>query len=107
MADLLTNKCSCVIMQSQETKQKTERRVVPTNKQNNNMTAEKRRRPEGVTVFSYCDHCGFAIYDASDAYIVKGSEDRIHRDCFSEYMEEHMFWFVKPAGEDDGADCEF
>ena len=58
-------------------------------------------------MFSYCDHCGFAIYDASDAYIVKGSEDRIHRDCFSEYIEEHMFEFVKPADEDDDADCEF
>ena len=76
-------------MQSQETKQKTERRAVQTNRKDNNMTAEKRKPEKGVSMFSYCDHCGFAIYDASDAYIVKGSEDRIHRDCFSEYIEEH------------------
>ena len=71
------------------------------------MTAEKRKPEKGVSMFSYCDHCGFAIYDASDAYIVKGSEDRIHRDCFSEYIEEHMFEFVEPAAEDEGVDCEF
>ena len=71
------------------------------------MIAEKRKTPKGVSVFAYCDHCGFAIYDASDAYIVKGSEDRIHRDCFSEYMEEHMFCFVDPADENEGTDCEF
>ena len=71
------------------------------------MTAEKRRPEKGVSMFSYCDHCGFAIYDASDAYIVKGGEDRIHRDCFSEYIEEHMFEFVEPADEDEGVDCEF
>lgn len=71
------------------------------------MIAKKRRRPEGVTVFSYCDHCGFAIYNASDAYIVKGSEDRIHKDCFSEYTEEHMFDFVECADKNNGEDCDF
>ena len=58
-------------------------------------------------VFSTCDHCGFLIYEAADAFIVKGNGDRIHRDCFSEYMEEHMFDFVGVAADDDGLDCGF
>lgn len=97
--------CYNAITRNQTTK--TERRAVQTNRQNNDTTAEKVRTEKGVKVFSYCDHCGFAIYDASDAYIVKGSEDRIHRDCFSEYIEEHMFYFVKCANGNNGEDCEF
>ena len=42
-------------------------------------------------VFSYCDHCGFAIYDAKDAVCVHVTRDIIHKDCWSDYSDEHMF----------------
>ncbi len=58
-------------------------------------------------VFAYCDHCGFAIETANDALIVKANDERIHRDCFSEYIEEHMFEFVEKAEEPERFDCEF
>ena len=49
------------------------------------------------TVFSYCDHCGFAIYDAKDAVRVHTTRDVIHSDCWSDYSREHMFEFVEKA----------
>ncbi len=52
-------------------------------------------------VIAYCDHCGFAIYAADDALIVKETEDIIHSDCWEEYAEEHMFDFVQKASDSD------
>ena len=65
-----------------------ERRAVTTNEQTEQTPCRSR---EPKSVYAYCDHCGFAIYDARDALIMRESRDRIHIECFSEYIEEHMF----------------
>ena len=56
-------------------------------------------------VLGYCDHCGFAIYSARDALVITANGDRIHRDCWSEYAEEHMFEFAKSAEDSERFDC--
>ncbi len=52
---------------------------------------------------AYCDHCGFAIYNASELLIVRTTGDRIHRDCWADYAEEHMTELAQCADED----CDF
>ena len=47
--------------------------------------------PKETEIFSYCDHCGFAIYGAKDAIRVHATRDVIHTECFSDYCDEHMF----------------
>ncbi len=48
-------------------------------------------------IVAYCDYCGYAVYSTDEAYIVEGSEDIIHKDCWCEYAEEHMLDFVRKA----------
>ncbi len=60
---------------------------------------------EKAGVVAYCDHCGFAIYRACDALVVTANGDRIHKDCWAEYAEEHMFEFVKSAEDSERFDC--
>ena len=56
--------------------------------------------PSDYRAIAYCDHCGFAIYTAEEAFLVKGSRDIIHTDCWEEYAADHMFDFVMKADED-------
>lgn len=60
---------------------------------------------EKANVLAYCDHCGFAIYSTRDALVITANGDRIHRDCWSEYVEEHMFEFAKSAEDSERFDC--
>lgn len=82
-----------------------ERRAVQTN------DTKSKRIPNntigGDNVFAYCDHCGFAIYGADDVLVIKANGDRIHRDCFSEYAEEHLFEFSEKAEENERFGCGF
>ncbi len=71
------------------------------------MRHEPFEREEGISssgAIGYCDHCGFAIYSAKDMLLISVNGDRIHKDCWADYAEEHMFEFAKAA---DGNDCEF
>ncbi|MBQ9510217.1 MAG: hypothetical protein IJR55_00725 [Clostridia bacterium] len=59
----------------------------------NRTRCEMRRRDENG-VIAYCDHCGFAIYTPADAVVVETTGDTIHKECWEEYSDEHMFDFV-------------
>ncbi len=53
----------------------------------------------------YCDHCGFAVYHMKDMLLIQANGDRIHKDCWLDYAEEHMFEFVKCADGGNDFDC--
>lgn len=61
---------------------------------------------EGKGVLSYCDHCGFAIYSAKDALRVHATRDLIHKDCLSDYSDEHMFDLAQSLDENSCLDRE-
>jgi hypothetical protein len=76
------------------------------NMMNEDFERDEEANPSKNTgVLAYCDHCGFAIYSASDALVITANGDRIHRDCWSEYEEEHMFEFAKSAEDSERFDC--
>jgi hypothetical protein len=76
------------------------------NMMNEDFERDEEANPSKNTgVLAYCDHCGFAIYSASDALVITANGDRIHRDCWSEYAEEHMFEFAKSAEDSERFDC--
>lgn len=64
-----------------------------------NRTELRRKGENGV--IGYCDHCGFAIYSAHDAVVVDATDEMIHKDCWEEYSDEHMFDFVVEVSETD------
>ncbi len=53
---------------------------------------------------AYCDHCGAAIYRPCDLLMIAVNGDKIHRDCWPEYAEEHMFDFAVSA-DSEHLDC--
>ena len=57
--------------------------------------------PSDYRAIAYCDHCGFAIYTAVEALLIRGSRDIIHVDCWEEYASDHMFDFAVKVNEDD------
>ncbi len=61
--------------------------------------------PSEAGAIGYCDHCGFAIYRACDALRIRATDDRIHKDCWSDYAEEHMFELAETAEDSDDFDC--
>ncbi|MBQ8497154.1 MAG: hypothetical protein IJ489_06865 [Clostridia bacterium] len=60
--------------------------------------------PKETCIFSYCDHCGFAIYEAKDAVRVHATRDVIHTECWADYSCEHMFELVQSVCESNGFD---
>ena len=42
--------------------------------------------PPEDRVFAMCDYCGREIYEGEEYYEIEG--DRIHEDCFDEYIRE-------------------
>ncbi len=58
-------------------------------------------------IIAYCDHCGFAIYNVSDALVISANHDLIHKECWSDYAEEHMFEFASSAENPERFDCGF
>ena len=67
------------------------------------MTTRSKKHTEEIAV-SYCEHCGFAIYDTKDSVRVRATGDLIHKECWSEYSSEHMFDFVENEEESWGYD---
>ena len=57
--------------------------------------------PSDYRAIAYCDHCGFAIYTAEEALLIRGSRDIIHVVCWEEYASDHMFDFAVKVNEDD------
>ena len=58
------------------------------------------KEPEGkkkVSVYANCDHCGYPIYTADEAIIIKENEEIIHKECWYDYSVEHLFYFAMPA----------
>lgn len=67
---------------------------------------EKYEERKNSKAFAYCDHCGFAIDSAKKAVVIANTRDIIHRDCWTEYAEEHMFDLTQPAESSLPYDCD-
>ncbi len=98
----LTNECSCAIMRSQGTQK--ERK-----EGGQMMIQENFERGEAIPMkggaIGHCDHCGFAIYSTRDALYIPTTGDRIHKDCWLDYAEEHMFELAETADKNECFDC--